>query len=302
MSQERLARAAASLEGLSVGDGFGEQFFHISPDSAANYLNYRQLPFQAWPFTDDTNMALSIFSLLRQRGEIDQNALATSFAQRYEPQRKYGASMRGLFLKILNGIPWFEAATGLFEGQGSYGNGAAMRVAPLGAYFADDLEVAAEQARLSSEITHANIEGIAGGIAVAVAAAVAWQARNDGGRPTRQEFIERVLPYIPDSQVRAKTVHARDLPSGSSLVLAAVALGNGIQISAQDTVPFTLWAAGEHLDNYEEALWITASAGGDVDTTCAIVGGIVAAYTGVEGIPAEWRTRREPLPEWAFNE
>jgi ADP-ribosylglycohydrolase len=38
--------------------------------------------------------------------------------------------------------------------------------------------------------------------------------------------------------------------------------------------------------------------GGDVDTTCAITGGIVAAYTGLDGIPADWLSAREPLPGW----
>ncbi len=33
-----------------------------------------------------------------------------------------------------------------------------------------------------------------------------------------------------------------------------------------------------------------------------IVGGIVAAYTGFEGIPQEWWQSREPLPEWPFHE
>lgn len=50
----------------------------------------------------------------------------------------------------------------LFYGQGSYGNGAAMRVAPLGAYFADDLALATQQARLSAEVTHAHAEGLIG--------------------------------------------------------------------------------------------------------------------------------------------
>ena len=74
------------------------------------------------------------------------------------------------------------------------------------------------------------------------------------------------------------------------------------RISAQDTVPFTLWCSGEQLDHYEEAFWLTLSGGGDADTTCAIVGGIVALSTGLDGIPAEWRARREALPDWAFSD
>jgi ADP-ribosylglycohydrolase len=54
------------------------------------------------------------------------------------------------------------------------------------------------------------------------------------------------------------------------------------------------------LSDYEEAMWQTVSGFGDRDTTCAIVGGIVAAYTGIEGIPSAWRAAQETLSEWAF--
>ena len=62
-------------------------------------------------------------------------------------------------------------AAGLFGGSGSWGNGAAMRVAPVGAFFADAPAEAARQAALSAAVTHAHPEAVAGAIAVAVAAA-----------------------------------------------------------------------------------------------------------------------------------
>ena len=79
---------------------------------------------------------------------------------------------------------------------------------------------------------------------------------------------------------------------------AAASLGNGRYISAPDTVPFCLWIAAKHLDDFETAFWDTACVGGDIDTTCAIVGGIVASRVGLAGIPAAWLKRCEALPEW----
>jgi ADP-ribosylglycohydrolase len=157
-----------------------------------------------------------------------------------------------------------------------------------------------EHARRSAEVTHAHPEGIAGGIAVAVAAAIAWQVRVENSRPDRRRYIDRILPYIPDTEVRSKTRRAREISATTSLYRVIRLLGNGSYISAQDTVPFCLWCAGEWLDNYEEAIWLTARAGGDIDTNCAIVGGIVAMYTGIDGIPKEWLKSREPLPSWPF--
>jgi ADP-ribosylglycohydrolase len=73
-------------------------------------------------------------------------------------------------------------------------------------------------------------------------------------------------------------------------------------ISAPDTVPFTLWCVARHMDNFEAAMWTTVSGLGDRDTTCAIVGGIVALYVGDKGIPQEWQQARESLTEWESAE
>lgn len=186
----------------------------------------------------------------------------------------------------------------LFGGEGSCGNGAAMRVAPLGGYFADDVGEAAAQSALSAEVTHSHPEGIAGAVAVAVAAAYAWLLRASAP-PDCPAFLALVLPHVPPGQVADGLRQAQSLPSGTSGPEAARLLGSGYNATAQDTVSFAVWCAGQSLGNYEGALWLALSGLGDRDTTCAMVGGIVACCTGLEGIPAAWRQAREPLPTWA---
>ena len=293
---ERLARARTALEGLSVGDGFGERFF-VDYTVVESLIEERAEPTAPWPYTDDTQMALSVVASLVEHGRIDQEYLAREFAGRYDPSRGYGPAMHRILGRIGAGEPWRVVAGSAFEGQGSYGNGAAMRVAPLGAYFADDLAAAAEQAERSAEVTHAHPEGIAG--AVAVAAGAAWACRLRGATPPPvAAFLERVLELVPESEVRERIRHARNLAPSASVRLAVAALGNGTKVSAQDTVPFALWCAAQRLDDFVEAMWLTVSGLGDRDTTCAIVGGIVAGYVGRVGIPAAWRSAREPLPTW----
>lgn len=293
----RLARARESLEGLSVGDAFGELFIPLNADAQAFYINNRHLPPMNMRFTDDTNMALSIYALLRDAGGIDPDRLARHFADHFDPNRGYGQGARRLLAAIQGGAQWQTAAKNLFGGQGSFGNGGAMRVAPLGAYFADDLDRVVSEARLSAEVTHAHAEGIAGAIAVAVAAAYAARLRGELV-PTRRAFIDMVLPHVPRGQVYDNIAQAREFPTGVSVDHLATTLGNGSQVSAQDTVGYCLWCVGEKLGNYEDALWLTVSGSGDTDTCCAIVGGIVAAYTGKASIPPAWIEAREPLPEW----
>lgn len=294
---ERQARAKLCLEGLSVGDAFGERFFYVPHGD----LKTRTIPPPQWPFTDDTQMALSVYSVLMQRDGIDQDLLAQSFAERYEDWRGYGAAMHGLLSRIARHEHWTEAARSLWSGQGSFGNGAAMRVAPIGAYFAHDLESVAHHAKLSAEVTHSHPEGIAGAIAVAMAAAWAWRLREKRPLPGVADFLGLILPHVPLSQVNRKMSEACDLDHHTSLESAIQTLGNGSKISAQDTVPFALWCAAQHLDHYEEALWFTASALGDCDTNCAIVGGICVLCSGQDSIPASWLAAREPLPAWPFE-
>lgn len=299
-NQQRLGCARLALEGLSIGDAFGERFF-VHPDIVERLIALRAVPAPPWPYTDDTEMALSIVAVLRQHGEIDQEALAQSFAKYYNPSRGYGPAMHRLLRQVREGAPWRTASTSQFSGQGSYGNGAAMRVAPLGAYFADDLDQLVVQARRSAEVTHAHPEGVAGAIALALAAAWAWRA-GQGAGVTPEILIDNVLKQTPESEVRSRLARARSFTPGLHAAHAAAQIGSGSAISAQDTVPFAVWCAATHLADYEEALWHTAAGLGDVDTTCAMVGGIVALAVGPEGLPVAWRENREVLPGWPFSE
>jgi hypothetical protein len=204
--------------------------------------------------------------------------------------------MNRLLRLVREGGRWQELAAELFDGQGSWGNGAAMRVAPLGAWFAVDLAEAAAQAGRSARVTHTHPEAVAGAVAVAVGTACAARGR---ARPvTGAQLLAAVEELTPEGRVRSGVAEARELLSQPHAEYAAHRLGNGRRVSAADTVPFALWCAARHLDDFAEALWACASVGGDVDTTCAIVGGIVAARVGTAGIPAAWRAASEALPEW----
>jgi ADP-ribosylglycohydrolase len=171
-----------------------------------------------------------------------------------------------------------------------------MRVAPVGAFFADDMNAVIENARKSAQVTHTHPEAAAGAIAVASAAALAHRLRNEA-TPNVHEFIGLVLPHVPESYTKRGIMHARGVHPDASVRKVAAVVGNGSQITTMDTVPYVLWCAGRYLGDYEEALWHTVSGGGDLDTTCAMVGGIVANYVGKEGIPLEWIERREKLPD-----
>ncbi len=294
--RDRLARAYQSLEGLRCGDAFGERFF-VREELALSLIRQKAVPRPPWGFTDDTMMAISVVSTLEEHAEIVQDHLAKSFAKNYDPSRGYGPAMHGLLARIRHGGYWRHEAKALFDGQGSFGNGSAMRVAPLGAYFADDLDKVVDQAERSAVTTHCHREAVAGAIAVAVAAALAWRQGNSSSQLSSSgEFLQQIHQRTPPSEVRKGIQNAIDFPNGTAVQTVASALGNGSMVTAQDTVPFALWSAACHLDDYKEALWATVSGLGDRDTTCAMVGGVVVMSTGTRGIPKEWLHCQESIP------
>ncbi|MGV3662033.1 MAG: ADP-ribosylglycohydrolase family protein [Prosthecobacter sp.] len=292
----RLQRALLSLDGLSVGDGFGQSFFFVTPVTADERLEGRFTPPPPWFFTDDTVMGVAITHCLEEHGKIDADWLAEEFAAQYakEPDRGYGGTARGILQAIGEGVSWQEAAGRVFDGDGSCGNGGAMRAAPIGAYFADDLQLVASNARDSAKVTHAHEDGQTGAIAVALAAA--WiTTQHDASKSHGLEMLKFVLANLPQTETYWRIKKALTLPLELSPKTAALILGNGSQVISSDTVPFCLWCACRHLNDYIEALWSAVSVHGDMDTNCAIVGSLVALSVGRDGIPAEWLASREPL-------
>lgn len=294
--RDRVARMKLSLDGLGLGDALGEMLSY-QPSAAARRLLEKQLPAGPWFHTDDTEMAVSIVAVLQSHGFVHQDALAKRFARRFErdPERGYGSMTRQQMREIMAGANWRETAVRAFGGQGSMGNGSAMRVAPLGAYFADDLEQCAEAARQSSLVTHTHPEGVAGAIAVAVAAAMAWQCRELDTRERGPMFFDAILRHTPESRVRRGILLASCTSAETPASEVARVLGNGSQVTAPDTVPFCLWAAAHHLDRFVECLGATISVDGDCDTNAAIVGGIVALCAREGNIPSEWLRYREAI-------
>lgn len=289
--RSRLERALAGLRGLAVGDALGFRF-----SVPANYaaLRRRELPAGPWRWTDDTEMACSVLAVLDGHGRIDQDALARSFAEHHDATRSYGSAVDRLLDRVRAGGDWRDLAAAQGNGHGSWGNGAAMRIAPLGAWYAGDVEQATHQAEISAYTTHQHREAVAGAMAVAAAAAM---VADPAGCPEPEALLSAVVALVPRSAVQAGLRRGLDMLDYGDVGTVAAVLGCGRRNTAHDTVPFALWSAARNLGDYAEAFWTTVRAGGDVDTTCAIVGGVVAAAA-AGAPPVEWVERTEALPGW----
>ena len=294
--QTRMEKAILALEGLSLGDSFGQNFF-IEQNQARQLINSRQLPAKPWFYTDDTVMALGIVETLSKFGCIEQDYLAKTFAQKYieEPDRGYGSNAGKMLREISQGVSWRQVSSSAFSGMGSMGNGGAMRAVPIGAYFFDDYARVIQEAKASSEVTHSHPDAQAGTIAVAIAAAYCVRQYLGKKSSSKKSLLETVVELILQSDTRSRIKRAIDISFDSRLDYAISLLGNGTNLCAYDTVPIALWFVAGNNSDFSQALWKSVAALGDRDTICAIVGSLVALAVGKEQLPKDWIERRETL-------
>lgn len=284
---DRIRYAKRALDGIALGDCFGQTFF-VPDETARQRIKDREILNGPWHFTDDTVMAIGIYCILEKYGEINQDELARVFARNYalDWHRGYGGTAHSILRSIKEGKYWREAAAEVFDGMGSMGNGGAMRAAPVGAYFADDLDKVLYHARASAEVTHAHIEGIVGAMASALASALLLNKKLGRYSGEGETFLRDIADKLPESDTRYKILSATSLKKESSIDFVVSVLGNGMMLTAQDTVPFCLWCAAHFYASVEEALWTAVSALGDRDTICAIVGGMVSLFA--DDLPQQW--------------
>lgn len=218
-------------------------------------------------FSDVCVMSLAITDCLEKNGRIIQDQLAGRLAQYYVDftSQGYSPTTAKLLTDIYQEGDWQEKTKHTWPG-GSYGSAAAARSAPIGAFYADEVMVI-EQARLSAVVTHSHVEAIAGTIAVSLAA-----SNITHGSWSWPGLINE----LPNSIVRNKLNDAARM-SKFTHDDVAISLGDGSQYTAMDTVPYCLWAAHQALSDNDFSLTMkkVASVGGDSQTNCAIVAGIL---------------------------
>lgn len=288
--KDRLKYAKRALDGTALGDCFGQTFFR---SNALQRIKDREVISEPWHFTDDTVMAIGIYRILEKYGKIDQDELARVFAKNYalDWHRGYGGTAHLILRSIGAGNDWRKVASEAFDGMGSMGNGGAMRAAPIGAYFADDLDKVLSNARASAEVTHAHPEGIVGAMAIAMGAALILNKKLGNYSGEGESFLRDVAEPLPESDTKSKILSAVSVPKDSSIDFVVSVLGNGMSLTAQDTVPFCLWCTAHFYPSVEEALWTAVSALGDRDTICAIVGGMVSLFA--DELPQQWSNYME---------
>lgn len=238
-------------------------------------------------YTDDTEMTIALAaSLIRCRGFSGED-VALSFVEHYNPSRGYGPGTTRVLLLLKSGVAWSQAAGMVFSGRGSFGNGAAMRVAPVGLLYHDRLEELRRVAELSAAVTHGHFLGREGAAIQAYAVALAVRAKP--GDLDRDKFLRSLADFVhPEAQeFREKLAFIGELlakdPRREEVVRL---LGNDVR--AAYSVPAAIYSFLRFPESFEEAVVYAVGLGGDTDTIGAMTGAIAGAYHGRAGIPVRW--------------
>jgi poly(ADP-ribose) glycohydrolase ARH3 len=287
-------RFIGALIGTFVGDALGAPYEgHDWKWIAERTIEFRDMIRGRYAvYTDDTQMMIGIAESLVACGGFDGADMARRFVENFEPARGYGGGAFQVISNLSAGQPWNQAGVGLF-GNGSYGNGSAMRIAPVGVFYHDDEEKLREIALLSSSITHTHPLGKQGAMLQAYAVSRALGYGLTGDLDTGQ-MILKLRNFLPeDADVfRSKLVHTEQLLGENPLPHEVVrSLGNGVE--SFESVATAIYSFLSHQKSFRKAVVYAVNLGGDTDTIGAMTGAIAGAYHGYQRIPSRWLDKLE---------
>ncbi len=271
-------RFEGCLFGLAVGDALGGKFEAQSAEAVrarfscvADLIAYPQE--EIW-YTDDTQMMIGVCEALIESGEIIEEVLCRKFVANYTPSRGYGRGARAVLEAMEDGRDHRQVAEQYFPG-GSFGNGAAMRVAPIGLIFRDDHQRLWEQARLSALPTHLHPLGVEG--AQLLAKAVALCSHMD--KFDRTAFFAELTAACTSEEYRSKMEAAARVRATDDLA----ELGN--RIEALHSAPTAIASFALTPESFEDTISNVIFLGGDTDTLAAMAGALSGAYVGARRLP-----------------
>jgi len=284
-----LEHFTGALLGAFVGDALGMPFEGSRPFAFDGRMCAGRFP--AGCYTDDTEMTIGLAeALVDGKGTFAPQHAAARFLDNFHPERGYGGRIYGLMSRLANGARWDTVASD------SWGNGAAMRVAPVGAFFFDRPRECSKAARQQASITHTHPLGVAGAVAQAAGVALAAQAGISGKKIVPADFADTVASAVQEisSEMAGELRMVKNLKHGCSA--REILQYFPCDVSAIGAVPAAM-AAFLMTSAFKDALILAVSCGRDTDTVGAMTGALAGACYGATAIPVEWTDVLENGPK-----
>lgn len=270
------------MAGIAVGDALGRpvEGWRAVSDTYIDEMIERSVPLL---YSDDTVLSMALAESLLERGRFDGEDMSQRFAGAWadEPQRGYGSSVVTVFAAVARGADWKTTAERQFDGSGSYGNGGAMRVAPVALWAYPDRDETTRLAADTSRVTHTHPVGVEGAVVQAVAA---HHALLDGFDAS--SLLSELDRLVETERFRVKLEALHKCLARDDDERAPLHLGNWVAADKSVLTALYCFLLGTDFDNtIRRAIRI----GGDTDTIAAMAGALAGARFGASSIPTEWR-------------
>ncbi len=295
MKEESLrSKFRGALLGTAVGDVLGmpvENHSYIQIQRAHGRLKELK---DGWlprgTYTDDTQLMIALAECLAANKAVNQDDLARRIVEIYDNFRGHGVVIRNFVNLMDRGWGWRKARKKILDTFTSAWNGSAMRIAPVGAFYANDLPMLKKAARLSGEVTHCGALAQDGCTLQALAVGLAVRAGSTKGfdRGFDKAGFLKELAAAAREEVHVRRLRkVEELLQGSPSIYEVIkAIGNTVEV--QNSVPTAIYCFLRSPDNFEETVSYAVCLGGDADTIGAMAGAISGALNGVEAIPSRW--------------
>ncbi len=271
------------MVGTAVGDALGRPV-EGQRRPHLDYLDDMVGRVAVVPYSDDTVLTVAVAESLLACDGFDGADMARRFAEawRAEPFRGWGGNVVAVFDAVLRGVPWEEAAGRQFGGAGSYGNGGAMRVAPVALWTFPDPDETIRLAARTARVTHTHPVGVEGAVIQAVTVQLAL-----GEGFSTEALVDTLGRVVRTDPFRAKLAVLSECLDRVDDDYARLHLGHWV--AADDSVLTAVYAFAS-ADGFEDAVRRAIRLGGDTDTIAAMAGAAAGARWGHGSIPAGWRT------------
>ncbi|MCI5166193.1 MAG: hypothetical protein D3903_08875 [Candidatus Electrothrix sp. GM3_4] len=274
-------RIRGAVLASALGDAFGAPYEGGIAERLLWRVLGRRRGKRRW--TDDTQMSVDVIASLLACKKVEQNDLARRFARSYKWSRGYGPGARKLMKRIRQGESWQIANRTVYP-NGSFGNGGAMRAAPIGLFYGAGREKRLVRAvRDATIVTHAHPVGQDGAVIIALTTALVCL-----GHPV-QEILKRLRLYIQTIDLQNRLAVAEKMLQAEYPVLpkqVASELGNGIRAKDSCVTAFSIGLALREAP-FSDLLAYIRAVGGDTDTIGAMAGAIWGAACGYRQLPED---------------
>ncbi|MBC8293524.1 MAG: ADP-ribosylglycohydrolase family protein [Proteobacteria bacterium] len=222
--------------------------------------------------------------------DFDGEDLALRMLAAWDPEQSWGQGSDAALRRLRDGVHWNEAGHSV-GGRESFGNGAALRSAPVGLLLSDDAETLRWLAEEAAGLTHQHLLSGEGAVLHAMTVALALLA---SGEALSGAGLLETLAGETRTREFASRLKAAAAMVGRSRGDATVIETLGNNSSALGSVVTAAWCFAEHSDSYTDTVCRAMSLGGSVSSIAAMAGAASGAFLGVDAIPARWRDAVPP--------